>query len=264
MMDKSSPDRLTTHAHRLVIVISLLMILAVFLRRRNDLAGSIQTNQVYFLMGLFTVLFATETFVSHRWRGYHRLYLAIQLGIVLLLGTFQEYQDTWAELLIVLGFQAAGRCPRREAYFWFGFFTASLVAALSIEFGLVSGLGRAAAYTVLGVLFISYDIQYARHEDALAESQILLEELRQAHRKLAEYAGQVEALAAAHEHDRMVRELYDSVGQKIFAIQLATESARLILKKDPARAAACIDDLQLQTQSTLGQMRQLIGQWRPG
>ena len=177
---------------------------------------------------------------------------------------FQEYQDTWALLYIVLGFQVAVRCSRKEAMVWFGLFVTSLLVTLSVEFGLISGLGRALAYIVIGVLLISYDIQYAQHEDALAESQMLVAELQEAHQKLAEYAAQAEKLAAMQERNRMIQELYDSVGQKIFAIQLAAETTRLMLEKDPPRAAEQIDDLQVQTQSALGQMRQLIEQWRPG
>jgi signal transduction histidine kinase len=61
----------------------------------------------------------------------------------------------------------------------------------------------------------------------------------------------------------MVQELYDSVGQKIFAIQLAAETTRLMLQRDPHRAPEQLDALQAQTQSALSQMRQLIVQWRP-
>ncbi len=264
MKDKAAPDRLTTRAHRLVNLLGYLLIVNVALRRRYDLVGSFDLSLVLFLLGLFTLFYATEALLSKRVRKYHRFYFTIQMLIALSLGTFQEYQDTWALLLIVLGFQVGVHCSRREAAVWFSLFAVSLLVVLSVEFGLVSGLGRAAAYTVIGVLLISYDVQYAQHEDALAESQVLLAELREAHQKLAEYTGQAEALAAALERDRMIQELYDSVGQKIFAIQLAAEAIHLMLEKDPQRAAEQIDDLQLQTQSALGQMRQLIGQWRPG
>jgi signal transduction histidine kinase len=135
---------------------------------------------------------------------------------------------------------------------------------MCLEFGFVSGFGRALAYIVISLFIISYDIQYSQHQDALADSQVLLAELQEAHGKLQDYAAQAEALAAAPERSRMIQELYDSVGQKVFAIQLAAEATRLMLAKDPQRAAGQIDDLQAQTQSALGQMRQLIGQWRPG
>jgi hypothetical protein len=37
-----------------------------------------------------------------------------------------------------------------------------------------------------------------------------------------------------------------------------------MLDKDPLRAVGQLAGLQVQTQTALGQMRQLIGQWRPG
>ncbi|MGB7539298.1 MAG: histidine kinase, partial [Anaerolineales bacterium] len=89
------------------------------------------------------------------------------------------------------------------------------------------------------------------------------EELRLAHHKLEEYTARAETLAAARERDRIIRELHDSVGQKIFAIQLATESTMLLLEKDPVRVAPQLDLLQEQTQSALKQMRHLIEEWNP-
>jgi len=264
MNSRTASDHLTTHSHRLVILISYLMIIAFGLRRRYDLVGGFTIELLLILLGLFTALYASEKLLTPKIKAYPRIYFALQLIIVQILGVFQEYQDTWALLYIVLGFQVGLLCSRKEALVWFGLFIASLLVTLSVEFGLVSGIGRAMAYTVIGVLFISYDIQYAQHEDALAESQMLVAELQEANQKLAEYSAQAEKLAAAQERNRMIQELYDSVGQKIFAIQLAAEATRLMLEKDPGRATEQIEDLQGQTQSALGQMRQLIEQWRPG
>jgi signal transduction histidine kinase len=264
MNDRIVPDRLTTHSHRLINLIGYVLIVVVALRRRYDLIGGFSFELLLVLLGLFTVLYASESLLSPRIKSYPWFYFALQMIIVQSLGLFQEYQDTWAVLYITLGFQVAVRFSRKEAMVWYGLFVTSLLATLSAEFGLISGPGRALAYTVIGVLLISYDIQYAQHEDTLAESQILLSELQVAHDKLEEYAAQAEKLAAMQERNSMIQELYDSVGQKIFAIQLAAEATRLMLEKDPARATEQIDSLQAQTQSALGQMRQLIDQWRPG
>jgi signal transduction histidine kinase len=263
MNHKLPEDRLTTHFHRLVILISYLLIVNVALRRRNDLIGSVNIEVILLLLGLFILLFTSELLLSRRIKSYHSIYFALQLIIVQILGMFPEYQDTWALLFVVLGFQVAARSTRKEAWVWFGLFAASLLITLSVEFGVISGLGRALAYITIGVLLISYDIQYAQHEDALVESRVLLAELQEAHQKLAIYAAQSQKLAALQERNRMIQELYDSVGQKIFAIQLAAETTRLLLKQNPQRAQSQIEDLQAQTQSTLAQMRQLIGQWRP-
>jgi len=263
MNNRLTPDRFTTHSHRLVIFISYLLIFVVGLRRRYDLIGGYNIWVLLYLLGIFTVLFSSESRLS-RIKFYPRIYFSIQMIIVLILGVFQEYQDTWALLYIPLGFQVAARCSRKAAVIWFSLFVTSLLVTLSAEFGLVSGPGRALAYIVIGVLLISYDIQYAQHEDTLIESQMLLAEIKDAHDQLRDQAAQAERLAAAQERNQRIQELYDSVGQKIFAIQLAAEAIRLIVEKDPRRAAEQIENLQMQTQSTLGQMRQLIEQWHPG
>jgi signal transduction histidine kinase len=264
MNDTAAPDLLTTRSHRLVFLIGYLLIIVVALRRRYDLIGGFSIGLTFSLLALFTVLYATESLLSKKIKTYHRFYFALQMIVVQTLGVFQEYQDTWALLYIVLSFQVASRCSHKEAIVWFSLFVISLLVTLSAEFGLISGPGRALAYSIIGILLISYDIQYAQHEDALAESQMLVSELQEAHHKLTEYAAQAEELAGIQERNRIAQELYDSVGQKIFGIQLATETAHLMLQRDPQRVSNQINELQHQTQDVLSQMRQLIGQWRPG
>lgn len=263
MNRQAETERFASRSHRLVNLAGYLLIVVFALRRMNDLAGVFSPGFALGLLGGFAALYASEPWLSRRVRDYARIYFVIQVILVQILGVFQEYQDTWAVLYIVLGFQVAARCSRREAIAWWSLFALSTFVTLNAEFGLLSGPGRALAYIMIGVLLTTYDIQYTRHEDALAESQVLLAELREAHQKLEEYAAQAEKLAALQERNRMIQKLYDSVGQKVFALQLAAEATRLMLKKDPRRAAEQIDNLQLQTGSALGQMRQLIGQWRP-
>ena len=264
MSQREESDRLNTHSHRLVSVLMYLMIFVVALRRKYDLVSPFSTGLSWAMLALFTLLYASQPLVTRRLKAYPRIYFAIQAIIIQFIGIFQSYQDTWAILYIVLGFQVARCFSRKEAIAWYGLFSASLLVTLMIEFGAISGPGRAMAYVVIGVLLISFDIQYSQHEDALAESQMLVSELKEASQKLADYTAQAEKLAAMQERNRMTQELHDSVGQKIFAIQLAAEATRLMLETDPQRAAAQIDDLQEQTQAALGQMRQLISEWRPG
>jgi signal transduction histidine kinase len=263
MSTRATSDRLTSRSHRLVSLVCYMLILVFALRRSYDLAGGFTLVLVLVLLGIFITLYASQPFISRKIKSYPRFYFAVQMILVLWLGIFQDYQDTWSVLFIVLGFQVAALCSRKEALAWFGLFVTALLVTLSVEFGLVSGPGRALAYTVIGALLISYDSQYAQLEDALAESQMLVAELQEANQKLVEQAAQAEKLATLQERNRMIQELYDSVGQKVFAIQLSAETTRLMLEKDSQRAYRQIDDLQEQTQSALSQMRQLLGQWRP-
>lgn len=264
MSERMAPDRFTTRPHKLVKPISYILIFVVAFRRVNDLDGLPIILLALGLIGIFTLLYTYEPRLSGHFKPSPHLYFAIQVALIQILGLFQDYIDAWALLYLVLGFQVALRCSRREALLWGGLFVTSALVTMSVEFGPISGIGRALAYTVIGVFIVSYDIQVSQHENALEESQVLLAELQEAHKKLQTYAAQADKLAAAQERNRMVQELYDSVGQKIFAIQLAAEATRLMLEKDPRRAIEQIDDLQVQTQSALGQMRQLIGQWRTG
>jgi signal transduction histidine kinase len=263
MSGQSAPERFISRSHRLVSVVGYLLMVLVALRRLNDLDGIYTSGFALGLLGTFTVLYASEPWLSRHIKSYTLLYFLVQLILVQTHGIFRSYQDTWVMLYIVLGLQAGVRLPRAQAVAWWGLFALSTFVTLTAEFGLLSGPGRALAYIMIAVLIITYDIQYAWHEDTLAVSQLLLAELREAHRSLQEYAAQAEKLAAFQERNRMIQELYDSVGKKIFAIQLATEATCLMLDRDPRRAAGQIDELQSQTQSALSQMRQLIGQWRP-
>ncbi len=263
MSSRTEQDRFVSRPHRLVGLVGYLLIAVVALRRLNDLRGNYSPPLALALLGIFTALYASEPWLARRMKGYAPFYFAFQVIIVQVLGLFQAYQDTWALLYVLLGLQVGARFRRRQGIACWSILLLSTFITLSMEFGLLSGTGRALAYIVIGVLLTTYDIQYAWHEDALAESDMLLEELRQAHQELEDYTDRAERLAALQEHDRMVQELYDSVGQRVFAIQLAAEATRLMLQRDPGRAAEQIDDLQLQTQAALGQMRQLISQWRP-
>lgn len=252
----------TTRSHKLVKVISYLLIFVVALRRTNDLQSWFPREYLLILMGVFTALFISEHIISNRITWYPWLYMLIQVLIVQQIGLFQEYQDTWSLLYVVLGFQAVVRFHRKQAVFWLTVFVLSIFITLALEFGLLSGLGRAMAWIVIGVFLISYDLQFAQHEDALEESEILLQEIKVAHVRLEEYSAQAIQLAAAEERNRMTQKIYDTVGQKIFAIQLSIETARSFAETDLKRLLTEINHLQDQTQTALTEMRQMISEWR--
>lgn len=263
MINQQDQTALASHSHRFVRWLSFLLILLYALRRVIELDQVFSISLALGFIIFFTALYASQPWISQQYKGYFRVYLVLQMIIVQILGLFQEFLDTYALLYIVLGLQVTVLCPRKEAYIWFSLFFISLAITLVVEFGLLSGLGRALAYFVIGVFFISFDTQSAQHEDTLDESQLLLDELQEAHHKLEVYTTQVEKLAAIEERNRMTQELFDSVGQKVFAIQLSCEATRIRIGQDPHGAVMFLDQLQNQTQEVLSQMRQLINQWRP-
>jgi len=263
MSSQPHPDRFTTRQHRSFYLAGYLLIFAVALRRFARLDGAFVISLYASLLGTFVILYATHSSLSRRFPHYSRVYFPLQMIIVQILGIFEEYLDNWAFLYIVLGIQAAYSCSRRSALVWGGLFATSTLVTLSFEFGLLSGLGRGMVFLILGIFFISFDIQYAQSEDAKAESQVLLDELQAAHQRLKDQADQAEQLAAAEERNRIAQEIHDSVGQKIFAIQLMAETSCVLLEKNPESAAKQLELLQEQTEAALSQMRELISRWRP-
>jgi signal transduction histidine kinase len=129
--------------------------------------------------------------------------------------------------------------------------------------GWLEGLALVLLYLAVCAFLISYDFLYSRMQANQAESQRLLADLQTAHQKLQESAAQAEELAAARERNRLARELHDSVSQAIFSITLTSQSARLLLEREPARVPEQIDRLQAMTADALSQLRALIAQLRP-
>ena len=104
---------------------------------------------------------------------------------------------------------------------------------------------------------------FRRHRRTRRRAGALLADLQSAHTRLQEYAAQAEELASARERNRLARELHDSVSQAIFSITLTSQSARILLEREPARVPEQVDRLQEMTGQALVQLRSLIAQLRP-
>jgi signal transduction histidine kinase len=166
-------------------------------------------------------------------------------------------------LFVPLFIQAFRIFSRGVLVFLTAFYLILISAVILPNLGLLEGM----AFILLGVavsaFFISYDFLYSRTQADEAESERLLADLQSAHRKLQEYATQAEELAAIQERNRLARELHDSVSQAIFSITLTSQSARLLLEREPARVPEVLERLQALTASALSQLRSLIAELRP-
>jgi signal transduction histidine kinase len=74
---------------------------------------------------------------------------------------------------------------------------------------------------------------------------------------------QARGVAALEERQRLARELHDSVSQALFGIGLGAETAKTMLERDPARAAAPIDYVLQLARGGMAEMRALIFELRP-
>jgi len=94
--------------------------------------------------------------------------------------------------------------------------------------------------------------------------------LDEAHRRLGEYAVQVEDLATIQERNRLAREIHDSLGHHLTAIHVHLEAARTFLEDQPKQAldatsatlSASLGKAQSLTQEGLAEVRRSVAALR--
>ncbi|MBI5933534.1 MAG: hypothetical protein HY867_07475 [Chloroflexi bacterium] len=215
------------------------------------------------LLVLYTLLYGLEPWLSGRFPHAPLFYIPVQAVTVIVITNLRPYTDITCMLYIPLSIQVVRAFSQRTAAIWMAALVVLLAATLIIGLGWLDGLALILLYLAVGAFLISYDFLVSQTQADEVESQRLLADLQFAHAKLQAYAAQQEELAAARERNRLARELHDSVSQAIFSITLTSQSARLLLERDPARVAEQVDRLQTMTEQALSQLRSLIAQLRP-
>jgi len=188
---------------------------------------------------------------------------AFQTGIALVLLLFISEFDFFSLLFIPPCAQSILNFPRKIAFGWIFLICLLMVAALLEHFPLSESIGFVIIYPTAIFLFTGFSYLAMQAEEAQSRSETLLVDLQAANRKLQDYSAQVQELATASERNRLARELHDSVTQIIFGLTLSAQAARILLDRDPARAADQLDHMQVLAQSALAEMRALIQQLHP-
>lgn len=80
-------------------------------------------------------------------------------------------------------------------------------------------------------------------------------DLDEAHRRLREYAAQIETMATIAERNRLAREIHDNVGHYLTSITIQLAAAHALLEKNPVQAGSAIEKAQGLTREGLGQIR---------
>jgi signal transduction histidine kinase len=244
-------------------LIGFIMIGVVALRNFLSFQGKPVFPVIVLLLVAYAVLYTTEPLLMSRWKRYEFFYFPIQTVIVLVMSSQQPFTDISCLLYVPLSIHALRALSRRAATIWLMLYVILLAVTLIIGKGWLEGLALTLLYLAVCSFVISYDFLYSRTQADQAESERLLADLQSAHQQLQEHAAQAEELAAARERNRLARELHDSVSQAIFSITLTSQSARLLLDREPARVPEQIDHLQKMTEDALSQLRALIAQLRP-
>jgi signal transduction histidine kinase len=244
-------------------LIGFIIIAVVALRAILFYLGSPILPIAVALIAIYSLFYACEPWLSNRFRWSNLPYFLLQTALVIVLSNLRPFLDISSDLYMPLCIQAVRNFSRRGALILMIVYMVLLSATLTVGLGWADGLVLLLLFLAVGAFLISYDFLYARTQADQAESQRLLADLQAAHQRLQAYAAQAKDLAAARERNRLARELHDSVSQAIFSINLTSESARLLLDREPARVPEQIDRLQAMTEQALAQLRSLIAELRP-
>lgn len=181
------------------------------------------------------------------------LQLLITLALLLTTRT-----DFYGFLFAITGMQAVQHITPRAAVALIGLTALLTFAALAGPNGILHALSLSLAFSGISA-FLGFYIHTARRARQIEqEQQALAKELGEANRRLESYAQQRQQLAAGRERQRLSRELHDSVTQTVFSLNLASQSALLLLERDPLRLAANLDRLEQLARNALAEMQVLV------
>lgn len=122
--------------------------------------------------------------------------------------------------------------------------------------GTVFAIGTAVAFVL-----VFTDVAL-RESMARAQSQRLSRELEEANRRLGEFAVQAEELSATRERARVAREIHDSVGHSLTAVNMQIEAAKAMLGRDLDRTRGALDNAQGCIRDGLAEIRRSVSALR--
>jgi signal transduction histidine kinase len=163
-----------------------------------------------------------------------------------------------------------------DGVFLFGFGRGTVLAAFTLPLAFVSGYvylpqdTRIAGATflagimvpvaafVVGICKTVVDAERSRQE-----ARALLKELEHANAELRRQAGKVRELAISEERASIAREVHDTVGHHLTAINLQLQNAERFGEKDPERARRKVREAREATLSALAEVRRSVRALKP-
>ncbi len=103
-----------------------------------------------------------------------------------------------------------------------------------------------------------------RDERSREQMRELLVKLEASHRQLQAYSMQVAELAAAEERNRLARDIHDSLGHYLTAINIQLEKAEAYRERNPVEADQAIRDARQAARSALRDVRGSVSALRSG
>jgi len=225
----------------------------------NQETAPIPTS-IWILLGIFGLILFSQRALTYRFPLYPRWYTLVQSGLTLIMLYRDPTLDFLALLFLPLSFQVVQFFHDRIGFAWIGGFSLALAGRLFFGLEWEAGLTNVVTGTVSNVLMGSFAHLIARTQKRHQENQRLFGDLQEAYSKLKDSSAQSEALAAATERHRLVRELHDSLTQTLFSMNLAVQSAQLSMEEVPPQPEEHLIRLQTLARSAASEVQALTGQ----
>lgn len=222
------------------------------------------------LMVLFLLLVGLEQ-LEH-WR--YRYEAPISVAILLLLARMVLFEGVGALDCSVLSILLYPIIPF-SAFFAFG---AGFGALLSVFYALIAlaktwlhnpywytspmSVFIMMAFVLLLIFMQVLASAIRRDEESRRQTERLLTDLEASHRKLQAYAEEVAELAVTQERNRLARDIHDSVGHALTAVNIQLEKALAYWQRSPAEALQAIRDAKLAASEALRDVRSSVGALR--
>jgi len=235
---------------------------AVFLRSILVYQDSQELLTVLAMLVTWLMLFTSEPMISRKWSRYTPLYLMLQTVLIFGLLGMPRFNDFFASLFVILSMQVMLYLGSKIWVTWIGL-CALVTTLLLVETYEKQIFALVLLYTAGNVFYGFYAQATRRAQVTHVENLALAMELQEANQKLQSYSTQMEQLVVARERNRLARDLHDSVTQTVFSMTLTTQSASLLLERDPERVEAQLDRLNQLARNALSEMQLLISELKP-
>ncbi len=221
-----------------------------------EIIGLSAAGMVYSVVGIYGYEFCERT---HSLPA-RLVYLAIQIPLSAVIVYFSRGAGWIVTLPLVSN--SVVLLQRRWAVVVGAILAAIYIALMGALYGWTFTVQISIQY-VAATLFVAASTQIAVNEQAArAQVERLAAEVGEANRKLRQYAAQVEELAMAKERNRLAREIHDSLGHYLTAINMQIEAARAVMDTDRARVLDALDNAQSLTKEGLADVRRSVAALR--
>ena len=217
-------------------------------------------TSVWILLVGFGVVMLAEKIVSLRWQSKPRLYILVQAVLVTAMLYSAPHVDIFPMLFFPLSFQAVTFLGKRLGFACIATFILAMAGMLLFGLEWQAGLTMVLAGGAANLLMGGLAHLITRTDQRRQSNQRMLVDLKNAYRQLKAASSQAQALAAAEERHRLVRELHDSLTQTLFSMTLAVEAAQLAAQASPTAVDEHLSRLQALSRSAVREVQSLTGQ----